>query len=72
MLVYNLTGWIAENIFLRDVTHVDGILERLYSNFNDGNTIITFTLKNHSTPTNHSPFANHSCRSYMALTNINL
>jgi hypothetical protein len=66
---------------LRDVTNVYSILERLYTNFTDGNTIITFTIKNHSPLKYNSPINNHSPlnsqsqlknQSYLALTNINL
>jgi hypothetical protein len=42
-LIYFLTGWMPEHIYLSEIKNFAGILERLSNNLQDGNTLITFS-----------------------------
>lgn len=42
-MLYNLTGWIPEELKMGDITSFTGIFERLSTNLEEGNTLIFFS-----------------------------
>lgn len=41
-LMYFLTGWIPEKLYLSEIKNISGMLQKLSNNLNEGNTVITF------------------------------